>query len=289
MRLAEFFETIYVQRKLDLSLGAAEQYRIAIRLFDRWRGAPVELSELSEDVLTAFLREYKHTPRSARTVNGKRQALLTVWQFAADEGHCSEFPNRKRVPRSRESRRVPRAWTPAEVGAILRACRDTAPLDGWDWRFWESLVLTIYDSSERIGALLKTPLANVDFSRRLLTVDAEHRKGATDDRVCLLHQQTVEAIQRTLDVQRFVLFPWPLGKRQIWPRFRAIIRAAGLPNTRRDLFHKLRRTSYTRVWIAQGREAATQHAGHRSDLSRFYLDPTQLPQLGAADVIERPA
>ena len=287
MLLADFFETVYVRRQLDLSAAAAEQYRIALRLLDRWRGTPVLLDELSEDLLLDFLRAYREG-RALRTCNGKRQAILTVWQSAANSDLC-RAPNWRRVPRFREPRRVPRAWTPAEVGKILRACRFAAPLPGWDWRHWESLVLVIYDTAERLGALLQTPLGNLDRSRRLLMVAAEHRKGATEDRVTLLHQQTVDAIERSLDGPRFLLFPWPFQRRQIWDRFRAILKTAGLPSTRRDLFHRLRRTAFTRAWIDCGREHAIQLAGHRSDLSRHYLDTTQIPDTGTADRVQRPA
>lgn len=45
---------------------------------------------------------------------------------------------------------------------------------------------------------------------------------------------------------------------------------------RRDKFHRLRRTSYTLVAKAFGVEAASRHAAHKQDLSRFYLDRSQI-------------
>jgi len=92
------------------------------------------------------------------------------------------------------------------------------------------------------------------------------------------------------------LFPWPYDQnREDWPalvaRFRKILRAAGLPSGRKDLFHKIRRTTASHLAKAGG--DATAMLGHSSEaVTLGYLDPTitgtarfskMLPTVGRRD------
>jgi len=85
-----------------------------------------------------------------------------------------------------------------------------------------------------------------------------------------------------------MLFPWNHRRNYLQRCFKEILADAGLPNSRRDLFHKIRRTSYTQTYIALGKDAASEHAGHTTDMSAVYLDRTKFDRPRAIDVLPRP-
>lgn len=285
-RLSAYFESNYLTENLRLSPLAADQYRIAIRQLNRFTKRETNLGDLSKDLILRFIRHLKADGKlTERTINNKRQALLTVWRAAAAAGLCSA-PGR--IPKLSEPRRIVRAWTVEELARILDACDLARPLPNWTAAHWRALILTAYDTSHRLGALLKTARAGVDASGYLLVV-AEHSKQRTD-KLHRLHPETLETIRSLPPAE--LLFPWPLRKRAIWIELKKILTAAKLPATRRDLFHKLRRTSFTYTYALLGPEAARDQAAHTTDLSKSYLDHELLRRLqnrpAPVDVLPRP-
>jgi integrase len=108
-----------------------------------------------------------------------------------------------------------------------------------------------------------------------------------------LHPQTIELLQQMKPHGRELLFPWPWTNlaRTLYPQFGAILRAAGLPDTARDKFHKIRRTSATYLADVAGEVEAQKHMGHSTVglTIKYYIDPTKLTRrINAADVIQRP-
>jgi integrase len=70
---------------------------------------------------------------------------------------------------------------------------------------------------------------------------------------------------------------------------RRIVESAGLPAGRRDLFHKVRRTSATAVANKLGRAAAQDHLGHSAmSVTKVYLDPSKITRVQVADILPRP-
>ena len=274
---------IYVQHKFGLSANTIQQYRIAVGQFRNWYGKPVD--QLHEQLVLNWLRSISQC-RSPRTINNKRQTILTLWRFGFRRGLIKRQPPiNDDLPKLREHKRIPTAWSIAEINRLLQACQKVKPVRMWDGRHWQALLLVIYDTSLRIGALLQT--ARLDVSARgFLICRAEYQKQ-TRDTVQRLHPQTLQAIDAMPNHP--LLFPWPLHPRAIWRKFRQVLQAAELPATRRDLFHKLRRTSYTIVFEELGQDAASRHAGHSTDQSAAYYDPTwQAGKTQPVDVLPRP-
>lgn len=114
-----------------------------------------------------------------------------------------------------------------------------------------------------------------------------NKKGRRDT-VHRLHPSTLEVLNR-ISPKTGLLFNWPFHRDELWRRFsREILIPAGLPATRRDKFHRVRRTSYTMVAKAYGIAAASEHAAHKQDLSRFYLDTSLLERQNPLDALPRP-
>lgn len=278
----------YLRVHYTLTEGAKTDYSVSLRRFCDWYGSDVPLALMSADLVRPFLSELMRQGLSARTVNNKRSALLLVWKHAAARGWCSRDVEAAEIPRFRESRRFPTAWDVAEVSRILAGCDRVPVIRGiWHAKHWRALTLTIYDTSLRIGCLLRVPRENCDLRRGVLYVPGDLQKGRADTLQKLSEQTCGELAECSTDGSGR-LFPWPLARREIWRRFRAILESVGLPATRRDLFHKLRRTSYTHVAARLGVAAATEHAAHRSDLSRYYLDPRFLDRPEPISILPRP-
>ena len=80
--LLHFLQTVYVPRRLGgISDGYIAQMEIVIRAIDRWAGRTVMVSELSDELITAFLN-YLAPRRAPSTLNGKMGVLKSIWNEA---------------------------------------------------------------------------------------------------------------------------------------------------------------------------------------------------------------
>ena len=271
--LRGFLRQVYVPSRLDLSSGAIEQLAVTIRLIERWAGSELSVYDLTEDLVRRFLADYRKG-RAAATVNSKRCQLLALWQAAYDEELIDRPPRRKKVRKAVAQPEIPEAWTPSEVAAILESSQqDPGPIAGIcaaDW--WQSLLLVIYDSGERRGAVLNSA------EPRDLSMDGAwivfRKTKSKAPRWCRLHPDTVKACRRIYDPARQFLWPWPYSREALEKRFRKILKRAGVRYGRGKggLFHKMRRTSGTLVEAAGGDGA--KHLGNtRAVFERHYRDP----------------
>ncbi len=292
MRLDDLLR-LYIASNLNLKPNSADQLKYTLASLAKHLSRPPTVDDLNSETVIPWLRDVA-SARSIRTANNQRSNLLTLWRFAAEPERNLAAPPPK-IARIREVKRIPEAWTVGEMARLINECRRWQPPAGkrwaskwanWDGRCWAALVQVIYDTSLRIGCLLSSKPEQLRPDG-FLFVPGELQKGKQDT-LHKLHANTIADLQATVSGGR--LFPWPVKKRRIWFHFREILKAAGLPSDRRCLFHRLRRTSYTQVYVTLGPEAATRHAAHTSDLSRLYLDPRALPMnRHAADAIPRPA
>ena len=290
MLLSQFFRHVYLQRRY-LGTGTAITYWAAINRFQDWNKKPILLSRLNADLVRSFLRDYR-TKNSAASANGKRQTILTLWKWAHIWGYCPTPPAADHeIPRLPVPKRTPRAWTVEEFGRILAASCVAREINHggivWDSRHWRALWLVIYDTGERIDALLRCHRRDLSHTGHL-TIRGEIRKGQRRDIVRKLHSQTLEAVEQL--PPHHLLFPWPLTRRAIWREVNPIIHAAGLPVDRRNKFHCARRTSATQVAVSLGIAAAAKHMDHSSvqlTIDR-YVDPRMIPDNDVADLIQRP-
>ena len=89
---------------------------------------------------------------SRHTVAGEMRKLLALWRFAARRRLVQDWPEVKEI---RAPVRVPRGWTRDELRALWNACDFATPVGdcpGHVW--WRALIACLFDSGERIGAML---------------------------------------------------------------------------------------------------------------------------------------
>lgn len=270
MTLTEFAKQ-YVESNVKLSDSGAEQIFVNVRTFERHckrtLGFIPEIDQIKKEQITGMMKAVISSGCSPRTANNKRSTVLTLLRDAAEQKLC---PVPGKVKRAEEPKRAPRAWSPSQMADILQGADGIRWPGEWTADDTRALCLVIYDTSHRIGALLQADRDQLDTSGRLQLYAEQTKQQA--DTVHTLHPDTVAALAKCPKGRSKKLFPWPLQQRQIYPYLRRLLESVGLPAGRRDLWHKMRRTSYTLVWATSGQEAASEHAGHATDLHRNYLD-----------------
>lgn len=271
----------YLPTRCGMADTSAEQLLIAARLYD------VPLPALDESELARRLSAYARD-HSPSTTNSKRRAILTLWDAAAADGLCRP-PNRKKVPRAREYKRMPLAWTVAEVERLVAHCRRLSGSYGdvAQGSFWTALVLFVWDTGARVGATLSARSADCNLAERYLILRAEYSKTGVD-RVHWLSDQTVAAIAGFHCPHRALIWPWPHHRRTLYRHFRYIVEDVGLKaESTMGLFHKLRRTNLSYTAACGGIELAQRQAGHASSATTraHYIDPRIAPERSAVDVL----
>ncbi len=262
-----------------LAAGTVEQYSIAAGDFDRLVKQPPR--NLSEQLLVKYAKLLVDGGLSVAAAKRRVGVIRTLWA----EGYRQAFV-RERVCdplRLREPARSPQALDyEREMPRLLASCRawnrskycpQVSP--GWTAEHMEALGAVIYETGERIGALLKVLAADaINAARGELVVCAEVRKGRYEDRIYGITPATLQKLQRLPKHASGRLFPWTAKPQTLRAHWKKILAAADLPATRQHLFHCLRRTHLTTLAIKEGIEAARQSAGHSSiAVTMRYIDP----------------
>jgi integrase len=216
------------------NLGSASQsslktWTIAFRMFDRFLGRPATVDDLDDDVFCAFIAWRRQSVASA-TVNRDLVSLLACWRWGHKIGKVPRWPqvNLQKVPT-----RTPMAWTQEEFNALLSAAKQSCGFIGCvqasDW--WTALLLTLFDTGERINAVISLNWSNVQLDTGWVRFPAETRKGQREDSLVRIHQDTCQAVRKLRGKCRDRVFDWPYCRTYIWKRYGDLLTQAGLPAT----------------------------------------------------------
>lgn len=266
--------TRYAAGNLGLSDQGAYQLQIAVRRLEAWAGKPVHLADLSTDLVAGYLRASLSNGAAPATVNSKRRCLLTLWRAAHDEGLA---PPVGRIRPAREPQRIPDSWTLEQVAQLFAYSKSLRGYVAGIPRglYFYSLLSALYDTGERIGAVLACRPDDFDAETGTLRIRAETQKCGRE-RLCYLSPETVSSLRDFLAPfpLRALVWPWPHSRRHLFRTLRKIIEDAGLPTSKRGmgLTHRLRRTAGSLVEANGGR--GEQHLGNsRRVFEAHYLDP----------------
>ena len=178
MLLSEFFDSIYLPRKLrGKSERSVALYRLCISQLAKTLGKDPELADLTEDnVLSHLARRSQVAPA---TRNKELAEITAMWRLASQRGLLSTWPELKPEP---EPERAPIAWMPEELQRLLDAAAKlggkVGDVPAWIW--WSALIRTTLDTGERISAVRFAQWSWLQGE--WLLVPAEARKGKTRDR-----------------------------------------------------------------------------------------------------------
>ena len=278
-----FVESYRPLRLLAASDATLENYEMTFRVMETWRsGLCVE--SISESQIAEFLGYCLSVRGNApATANKNRRNICAVLNLAAELGIRSTPP---KIPKIREVKRQNRAWLPVEIDAMLTvACSQLGHVGkchAADW--WPALILTSYSTGVRISALMALRCDDIDFDRRVVRFRGETQKHRSDQSF-RVSSTVMDAVRKIRAQERRLarLFDdWPHDRnRRQWPTLnrylRRILDGAGLPTTRRDMWHKQRRTFATQITKKMGRGMAQEMLGHSSmAITQAYIDNEQI-------------
>lgn len=269
--LQSFFHDVYRPCRLPGScLGTIKQHQIAMRHFETFLGREPTLLDLDDDTAAGLLAWLIATKEQAPvTANKVLEKICAQWKLANRRGLVSTWPE---VRRLREPKRQPRAWSLGQLSTLLDSCRQERgqicgiPADRW----WYALVVVMYYTGLRIGAMLRLRCDSVDLEAGTLVAEAETQKQLAEQRF-KLPPEAIDALRAIWSPKREFVFPWPKSITLLWRDFKAILERASLPSDRRSKFHRIRKTSASYLKKAGGNP--TEHMGHSSAaVTEAYID-----------------
>lgn len=293
MPILDFFYEVYVPtRMITATYRAKQQIEVSCNRLAAMLGRDPVLADLTEEVLARWMLATVGAGLSPTTANMRVKNVLTLARFAKRKKFIPPEQDFEAIQLLRVTRRLPRAWTVEEMEAIIKSARLTrgrfmgVPACKW----WPALLLLMYDTGLRRSAAFQVRFADIDFSNKLLCVPPERMKNRVEQ-YFRLHPQTVDAILDTMPPRRESLYPWPfMHHRALYGRFKTILKRAGLPFTRFDLFHKIRRTTASHLARLVGEPMAIQQLGHQdSSTIKRYVDPRFTANHNGAYMLPRPA
>jgi integrase len=290
--LFDFLIQQYAPGQLNLSANAEEQLAVAVRRLNAYAKRPVDTRDLSKELLTGWLKSLAQAGQAAATINGKRSAILTLWRAAHRSKKARKPPAGVEVPTKRAPRRLPNSWTVEQMERIVEECRALRGkfrLSGMPkGPFMTSLVLFEYETGTRFSASLAVKPSDVNIETGLVYLRTESAKTGLEQ-VHWLSPQCLQAIQAIWDPNRSFVWPWGPNRHGLWATLKAVLQSAGLPQDRRSMFHRFRRTTATILTARAGISIASAALGHTSEemTRRVYVDPTNLGTPRPIDVLPR--
>lgn len=272
------FNTYTTRRRLTPK--TRKLHRFAQQGLAQFLGHQLTLQDLTDDNLSAFIVHRFDQGRASHTIQGETAKLLALWRFCCKLGLLATWPTIEPI---RPINRVPQAWTQLELEKLFQAASDSQPVGlvpGGLW--WSALLCLLWDTGERIGAVLELDWSTLDLETPCVLFPAETRKGGRADNWLRISPETA-ALIRQLPRDRPV-FHWPYNNGTLYNRYRALLQRAGLPTDRHSKFHRIRRSTASHYKAAGG--DPTSLLGHSSAaVTRKYLDPRIVKTPAPSDIL----
>lgn len=286
--LAQWAERYILAR--DISAGYARLLRSAVAEFDRFRGCPALLGELSEVDVNRWARHLADSGQSPKTRHSKLGYLLAIWRDAWAERVAENEP--RRVIRVRVPRREPVAWSLAQLDALVAGCRQ---LRGWysfsgirRRDFWETFFRVSFDTGLRCGDVLALRLEQFLADGRVQGVVQSKTGRPLSPQVKPGTLRAVQALDPWVAERGGVVFWWPACRERFYVEQRRVVLAAGLSMSSGGS-RRIRRSGATVVdeqqpgmaWMYLGHAApGLDHAAY-IDRSIQHRETPSPPELGS--------
>lgn len=279
MTLIDLFSREYAPLR-QLGAKSINCYMVSLRHFNRHLGEPARLDHLTDLTVARFLAARERETCRATAARDRVQ-LLALWRYAARKrmkdsaGEMLAFPE---VPIMRAPTRVPVAYTSDDVALLIREARrftgTIAGIPEADW--WSSLLLCLWESGERINAVLHTKWREVDTAGKRITFRAETRKNQTRDIDRQISLTLASWLSGRIQNANNLVWPWDRNHCRLWGRLQGI---ASRARVQYRGFHGIRRAAVSYA------EAACPGAGQKladhsspAITAKSYLDPRIVPQ-----------
>ena len=236
-------------------------------------GHEATVDDLSDLTIARFLRWRSQQSNkrkgllSPASVAKDSAHIRTLWNWCArkrmkrSDGELLEFPDyaRPRVPRPR-----PVAYTAEELQTLINAARHRKGYvagvpAAW---FWPTMLMAMFQTGERIGAVLALRWSEVDLDRHTLTFLAATRKGHRETITRQISPELAAIMATRRRAPNDLVWPW-LEDRKIGSAYgslRVLCRVAGVPY---HPFHSIRKS--TASYMKRGGASAKKQLGHSSE------------------------
>lgn len=276
LQLVDVLNDYYAPIK-GISARTLRLYWFTLRAFGEFLGS--EDGSGYREPTTADLDQYKVArflswrlrDREPATAAKDRAQLRALWAWAWGEA----MPGVARGPSIRRiivPERVPEAWTQEQMRAlVIAAGQEQGTICGIEAAgWWRALLLTCYDTAERISATMSLRYADVQGS--LVIFRAQDRKGRLRDIARVISSDTAIAIDQIADKKRELVWPCDVKPPALYHRLDRILTRANLPTDRWSKFHRIRKTTAS-YFAAAGGDAQALLDHSSPAVTRRYLDP----------------
>ncbi len=314
LTLMQFFDQVFCL-KPEIAGGSPrtiDVYRVDVRLLNKvFRARLLETepdakvrdmrpSDFATDLIERTMAFQLNQGRSRSTCNRVRRVANSIWNWAQEKGYSEA--SQKKVSKYREPIREPVAWSIEEFERILFAAGEltgtVGPFSESEW--FAALLWTVYNSGVRITAVMAIQWDWIDLGERRLVIEPEVQKDS-EGQVVKLIPETVELLRKLQGNGKPGVFDdWPFDRGgDTWPALTKVLKRllidAGLRAdmrsvSRRDLWHKIRRTFATACYEKTGDiELVREWLGHSSsEITWRYIDKSKLNRKSQADVLPIP-
>ena len=257
----------------NLSDRSVAMYVSTLERFRDFLGHEPTVDDLDDLTAAKFLRwrqthqhsRFKLISPASLAKDSAHQRSLWSWlakkRWKRSDGQLIEFPDyaRPRVPKP-----VPKAYKADELAKLVAfaKCRKghvNGKAAAW---YWTTKIQAMFQTGERIGAILELRWEQVDLERHTLTFLAATRKGhrETITRPITPALSKMLAMQKGADGER--VWPW-LDDREMlscYASLKVLCRCAGVPY---KPFHAIRKS--TASYLKRAGISAKKQLGHSSE------------------------
>ncbi len=277
----------YPIRHKHRSEGTAEFYRGKIRQFEAFLGTPLDVRYLRTEHIDGYVASRKCRPS---TLNGDLRVLRSLYRFCRKRGYLKK---RVLIEMQPESLDDPESWSAEELRALLYEAGQQRgrilgiPAGLW----WTTLLLVVLNTGSRISAIMRLQVDDYDPVSGILRRRSKTQKQrqTQSDELAPVVRNCVEQLILWAP-ERKTLFAWPYDRERARQRksyqwqtlrrhYKKILQRAELTVTRKDKFHKIRRSSATFVTASSDVATAQQFLGHSSaKVTQAYIDRRKIAQ-----------
>ena len=250
-----------------------ELYESSLDRFRDFLGHDPTLDDLSDATVGKWLKWRAVTPHGKRrpvrpaSVAKDSTQVKSIWTYCAkkrlkrSDGNDIEFPDYRNpvVPMP-----VPKAFTADELAQILAAARHrrgriSGKPAAW---YWMTKVRALYQTGERIGAVLELRWREVDLARHTLTFLAHTRKGRRETLTQPITPRLCELLAPQQEAPGERVWPWldARAKLSLYGSWRLLLQSAKVPY---KPFHSIRKS--TASYLKLGGVSAKKQLGHATD------------------------
>lgn len=273
MTLRELFHDRIAPLK-NLSARSVTMYDATLDRFRDFLGHEPGVGDLDDLVMSKFLRWRATTVHDARrglispaSLAKDSAHLRSLWTWLAKkrwkkpDGELLEFPDyaRPRVPRPR-----PSAYTVEELQQLLDASRHrigyiSGVPAAW---YWTTKLMAMFQTGERIGAVLAIRWGEVDLDRHCLTFLAATRKGHHETITRAISPELCAMMAPQQRAADSLVWPWLEARKplSVYHSLRVLCRTAGVPY---HPFHSIRKS--TASYLKKAGKSAKTQLGHSSE------------------------